>query len=73
MDKIISNTIGWILIISGVLYAIFGSMHCDAARFIACCVCLLGGVTAMDNGKNTERNSPDVTGDPVKESRRDSH
>lgn len=57
------------MIISGVLYAIFGSMHCDAARFIACCVCLLGGVTAMDNDKDTEKDSPD--GGPVKESRRD--
>lgn len=70
MDKIISNTIGWTLIICGVLYAVCGSMHCDAARFIACCVCLLGGVTAMDNDKDIEKDSPD--GDPVKESRRDS-
>lgn len=70
MDKIISNTIGWTLIICGVLYALFGSMHCDAARFLACCVCLLGGVTAMDNDKTEDTH---IDGNPVKESRNSSH
>lgn len=70
MDRIISNTIGWILIISGVLYAIFGSMHSDAARFLASCIAIAGGLTAMDNDKNEDTH---IAGNPVKESRDSSH
>lgn len=68
MDRIISNTIGWTLIACGVLYALFGSVHSDAARFLASCIAILGGLTAMDNDKNTH-----IAGNPVKESRNSSH
>ena len=66
MDRIISNTIGWTLIACGVLYALFGSVHSDAARFIA----ILGGLTAMDNDKTEDTH---IEGNPVKESRNSSH
>lgn len=68
MDRIISNTIGWTLIVCGVLYALFGSVHSDAARFLASCIAIAGGLTAMDNDKNTH-----IEGNPVKESRNSSH
>lgn len=70
MDRIINNTIGWTLIACGVLYALFGSVHSDAARFLASCIAIAGGLTAMDNDKTEDTH---IEGNPVKESWNSSH
>lgn len=54
MERTMGNIIGWTLILCGVAYAVFGTWHCDAARFVASCVAVLGGVTAMD-GKDESK------------------
>lgn len=47
--KKIERIIGWVIILCGVAYALFGTTHSDTARFLACCVCLGGGLTILDN------------------------
>lgn len=42
------KVIGGLIIAAGVAYLLFGVRHCDAARFLAFCVCLGVGLKIID-------------------------
>lgn len=45
----ISKVLGGIIIAAGMAYLFFGSQHCDAARFLAMCVCLGAGLKIIED------------------------
>ena len=46
---VISKVLGGIIIAAGMAYLFFGSQHCDAARFLAMCVCLGAGLKIIED------------------------
>lgn len=46
---VISKVLGGIIIAAGMAYLFFGSQHCDAARFLAMCVCLGSGLKIIED------------------------